>query len=331
MAATAPELRPDQQAMLDALKADTSHEAFKRVERLSDRVWKLVEDDEFDEQPHIYVIRGEDKLVCIDTGTGRSDLHAYLRSGAIPELVGEDGQLLPVLVVNSHCHFDHVGSNFRFSPAEGGPLGDVAGLCMGGGDRAFSEAYNSNDTSLGKSAGCVIQDFQVTRWLAEGEIIPLTTSSGDTGLDPQQAAKATGLEVLFLPGHTPDSIALFLRPEGRLFVGDLLYPHACIYLNLPGSSPADFATSTAKLRAFVGAQEETVSPVRLVSCGHIEHNLPVERLREVDSLVEGMVAGDAPFQPVRMFDAGERRYQFSGSWFCAVVREGDSSLGTPAL
>ena len=38
MAATAPELRPDQQAMLDALKADTSHEAFKRVERWTKHV-----------------------------------------------------------------------------------------------------------------------------------------------------------------------------------------------------------------------------------------------------------------------------------------------------
>ena len=53
------------------------------------------------------------------------------------------------------------------------------------------------------------------------------------------------------------AVALFLRPEGRLFVGDLLYPHACIYLNLPGSSPRDFAASTAKLRRFITAQEST--------------------------------------------------------------------------
>ena len=84
-------------------------------------------------------------------------------------------------------------------------------------------------------------------------------------------------------------------------------------------------------------QAETDAPVRWLSCGHIEHNLPVSRLREVDELVQGMIDGAAPYQPVRMFTGewdehtGERRYQFSGSWFCAVVREGEHLNGTPTL
>ena len=51
---------------------------------------------------------------------------------------------------------------------------------------------------------------------------------------------------------------------------------------------------------------------------------------EVDDLVQGMADGAAPYQHVRLFagrwddNSGERRYQFSGSWFCAVVREGDA-------
>ena len=107
---------------------------------------------------------------------------------------------------------------------------------MGGAARRFSEGYNTVDSSLGKMAGCIVRDFAVTRWLADGEVLPLAGGGG----------KETGLEVLHLPGHSPDSIALYLRPEGRLFVGDLLYPHACIYLNLPGSSESDFATSVER-------------------------------------------------------------------------------------
>ena len=281
-----------------------------------------MEDDEFDEQPHIYIIRGEDNLVVVDTGTGRSDLYAFLRSGAIPELVGEDGRILEILVVNSHCHFDHVGSNHRFSPADAEPVEGVAGVAMGGAARSFSEAYNSDDTSLGKSAGCTVHEFRVTRWLTEGEVIPLRVTDDPT------AAKATGLEVLFLPGHTPDSIALYLRPEGRLFVGDLLYPHACIYLNLPGSSPQDFAASTVKLRTFVTRQAETDVPVRWLSCGHIEHNLPASRLREVEELVQGMINGAARTSRfVCLRESGMRHWRAALSvlrlWFCAVVREGD--------
>ena len=52
--------------------------------------------------------------------------------------------------------------------------------------------------------------------------------SGDGG-------KETGLEVLHLPGHTPDSIALYLRPEGRLFAGPM---HTKPPLAHPAPSPS---------------------------------------------------------------------------------------------
>jgi glyoxylase-like metal-dependent hydrolase (beta-lactamase superfamily II) len=122
-AAAAAGMRPDQQEMLDALSSDTSHHAFKRGERLSERVWKWVEDDEFDEAPHLYAIKGEEYVVAIDTGTGKDDWRRFLES--VPDFVG-----LEVLVVNTHCHYDHIGSNHAFSPATGSPDQSPASLSL---------------------------------------------------------------------------------------------------------------------------------------------------------------------------------------------------------
>ena len=148
--------RPDQAIREAVLEADSSHPVFKHFERLSERVWKWVEDDDFDEQPHLYCIKGEQHAVVFDTGTGKADYRAFLLSK--PDFAG-----LPLLVVNSHCHYDHIGSNYRFSPASDSVLPKgVSGLCMGSASRQFSEAYNAEDTSLGKAAGCAIRDFKVT-------------------------------------------------------------------------------------------------------------------------------------------------------------------------
>lgn len=57
------------------------------------------------------------------------------------------------------------------------------------------------------------QPFTVTRWLNEGDLIYLNDS---------QPSKEWALEVLFTPGHTPDSIALFAPFNQRLFVGDTI-------------------------------------------------------------------------------------------------------------
>ncbi len=39
-------------------------------ERLSERVWKVVENDNYGQFPFLYVIMGEDKCILIDTGCG---------------------------------------------------------------------------------------------------------------------------------------------------------------------------------------------------------------------------------------------------------------------
>lgn len=53
----------------------------------------------------------------------------------------------------------------------------------------------------------------MTKWLEEGEVIYLNDSN------PSQEE---ALEVIFTPGHTPDSIALYAPFDRRIFVGDTI-------------------------------------------------------------------------------------------------------------
>lgn len=56
---------------------------------------------------NIYLIEGDDKALVIDTGRGIGNLHEFVRT-----LTDK-----PVIVVNTHKHFDHMGGNGTFEEA----------------------------------------------------------------------------------------------------------------------------------------------------------------------------------------------------------------------
>merc|ERR1712176_569931 len=93
------------------------------------------------------------------------------------------------------------------------------------------------------------------------------------------------LEVMYTPGHTPDSLSLYLPAENRLFTGDLIYPGS-IYLYLPGSDLREFAESIDKLRELVESKPRGL----VFSCGHITPNLPAASLQELIEVVPTMLA-----------------------------------------
>ena len=81
-------------------------------ERISERVWKIVEDDPYGQYPFIYVIQGVDKVILIDTGCGGNRGGVNLKNFISSRI---NHQQLPFLVVCTHVHFDHVGGNHLFS------------------------------------------------------------------------------------------------------------------------------------------------------------------------------------------------------------------------
>ena len=52
----------------------------------------------------VNLVVGKEKALVFDTGSGTDDIHGMVR-----KLTG-----LPLVVINSHGHFDHIGGNSQF-------------------------------------------------------------------------------------------------------------------------------------------------------------------------------------------------------------------------
>ena len=96
---------------------------FARVEQLSPRVWLVVEDDRFCEHPFMYVVLGQRRTVVIDTGVGTASYGTWLTQW-LTSTHGPEVAARPLLVINSHCHYDHIGSNASLAPRCEAPCPD---------------------------------------------------------------------------------------------------------------------------------------------------------------------------------------------------------------
>jgi len=174
-----------------------------------------------------YLIVGMRKALLFDTGMGISNIQAVV-AGLTK---------LPVSVVNSHTHNDHVGDNWRFS--------DVYGMDT---DFTRANARGSKEDAQGELApdqvcgalpagfdtkSYTVKPFHITHWLHDGDDIDLGGRS---------------LKVIGTPGHTPDSIALLDEKNGLLFTGDTFYLGP-IWLFRPETDLDAYVASVQRLAA----------------------------------------------------------------------------------
>lgn len=155
------------------------------VTQLNDHIW-LMDDNH---EATGYLVTGKEKALVIDTMNGSDDLHEIVRE--ITEL--------PIMVVNTHGHPDHIFGNVYF---------DCAYLHPDDFELAASFAARG-----AKAMGLKIPPFLPIRG---GEIIDL----GDLTL-----------EVIELPGHTPGGICLLLKEDRILFTGDSINHHLWMQLD----------------------------------------------------------------------------------------------------
>lgn len=100
-------------ASLSGLSAQSVAEmdAIYRKTEVSPGVWSIVEKDTV----NMFLVIGAKRALLIDTGYGRGNIAAYVRS-----ITG-----LPVTVVNTHGHPDHSGGDSRFDEIHAHP-GDMS-------------------------------------------------------------------------------------------------------------------------------------------------------------------------------------------------------------
>lgn len=229
-------------------KLGVSNEWF-HVYRIDDGLFAITEPFQWQEVIN-YLIVGADKALLFDSGNGMGDIKAIV----------DQITALPVTVLASHSHIDHVGGHWQFQTI-----------------LAPDTAY-TNDRSKGRDNAFVREEasaIALCKGLPEGvtEDNHHTKPFLPTGRVKDGSLIELGgvtLEVLSIPGHTPDSIALLDRASGRLFTGDSYYKGP-IWLYSAETDLAAYRTSIARLAALVpilkavhGAHNEPFSaPVEL--------------------------------------------------------------------
>jgi glyoxylase-like metal-dependent hydrolase (beta-lactamase superfamily II) len=172
-----------------------------------------------------YLILGEKQALLFDTGMGISDI----------KKVVEGLTQLPVSVINSHTHNDHVGDNWRFSKIYGMETPFTRQNSKGSTEDAQAEI--AQDMLCGPlPAGFnpktySTKPFHITDWIHDGDKVDLG---------------GRVIQVVATPGHTPDSISLWDAANGLLFTGDMYYPGP-IYLYRPETDLDAYETSIARM------------------------------------------------------------------------------------
>ena len=215
-----------------------------RIKPLEDGLWLL--DDA--RESTCYVLAGTRLAMVIDTVNGAENLLEIVR-----ELTD-----LPLMVVNTHGHCDHIYGNVYFDEAWMHPA-----------DNALAAVHFAMRESGAEP--CPFRPLEV------GQRIDL---GGEE------------VEIVGLPGHTPGSIGVLDKKRRLLFSGDGLNPH--IWMQLEESLPLTTLRDTIlTLKAAHGADFN-----RLLTGHAIDYApaaLLDDLLRGCEELLRGEGSADAPY------------------------------------
>ncbi|MGH9683224.1 MAG: MBL fold metallo-hydrolase [Candidatus Acidiferrales bacterium] len=190
-----------------------------------------------------FLILGSKQAAMFDTGLGIGDI-----KNVVASLTS-----LPIVVLNSHTHDDHDGDDWEFSNVYG--MDTEFTRVNARGSRADAQAEVASGLVCGPlprgfdRKAYATRPFHITRWIHDGEMIDLGGRI---------------LEVIGMPGHTPDSIGLLDRADGLLFTGDTYYP-GTIWLYRPETDLDAYGQSVERIA-------KLAPRLRLVLCSH---NVPV--------------------------------------------------------
>jgi glyoxylase-like metal-dependent hydrolase (beta-lactamase superfamily II) len=176
-----------------------------------------------------YLIVGSNRALLFDTGMGIGDIKAVV-SGLTK---------LPVSVLNSHTHNDHVGDNWRFNDIYGMDTDFTRANARGSRQDAQAEL------APGQLCGSLPKGFDAEAYETKPFHIAHRLNDGDK-ID----LGGRTLQVIATPGHTPDAIALLDAQNGLLFTGDSFYLGP-IYLYRPETDLDSYVSSMQRLAAMV--------------------------------------------------------------------------------
>src|SRR5216683_926352 len=200
-----------------------------------------------------YLILGNKRALLFDTGMGISDMKKLVQGLTT----------LPVSVLNSHTHNDHVSDNWQFDDVYAMDTAFTRANAKGSRDDAQAEI--KPDQLCGPLPSgfdpktYTTRPFKITHWLHGGDNIDLG---------------GRVLKVVATPGHTPDSIALLDQVHGLLFTGDTYYA-GMIYLYRPETD----------LNAYEGSLKKMIALAPRLKLLLPSHNVPAAQPADLQRML----------------------------------------------
>jgi hydroxyacylglutathione hydrolase len=212
-------------------------------------------------EPHAIVDPlGSQRALLFDSGTATRDIRPVI--AALTQL--------PVTVIASHLHFDHLAGIAAF------PSVAMIDLPETRADVADGVFTPRRYQYLGMVDHLHPPSVRVTEWITPDGVIELGGRQ---------------LTLLHTPGHTSNSVSLFDAAHRQFFAGDFIYP-TTLYAFLPGASLSAYRATTRRLLSMLPAdtrlwtahccraQEKTSAPW-----------LEVQDLRDLDRALADIQSG----------------------------------------
>ncbi len=234
------------------LERMASADPWFEVYRVAPGVFAIYEPRQFEEAIS-FLILGEKRAALFDTGLGIGDIKRVVTALTA----------LPIVVVNSHTHDDHVGDNWEFSEIYGMDTEFTRTNAKGSSVDAQGELVAGSvcgQLPAGFDAkGFATRPWHIEHWIHDGDKVELG---------------GRVLEVISTPGHTPDAICLLDRKNRLLFTGDTFYD-APIWLYRPETDLDAYVHSVERIAALAG-EVKLLLP---------SHNIPVSDPSKLAKLV----------------------------------------------
>lgn len=247
-----------------------------------------------------FLVLGSDKALLWDTGMGFAPLKPLIQKLTF----------LPLTVINSHLHLDHVAGNHEFGAAYAWPSSAALMARQGRSNDLLGRSLTAESFAKPLPTGMSTQNYTIQPWaflpIPQGNDLPdgfgFTTSIRDLSsihAEAQELFTGTAfdlgdrqLDILYTPGHSIDSIMLFDSLTNGIFTGDTVYP-ASLYAHLLSEEFDVFATYCDTMRRL-----QLLEPA--CSCIYPSHNLPLydkgllgRVATKMTAIEEGTATGEA--------------------------------------
>lgn len=225
------------------------------------------------EETHCYLLCGTEKSILIDTGLGVDNIKRIV----------DDLTELPVTVITTHVHWDHIGGHKHFS------------------DFAVFE----------KEVNWIAEKFPIPLQVVKKNLIKEPCNfPKDFSIDAYQIFQGIPqgilhdgdhidlgnrkIKTIHTPGHSPGHCCFYEAERKYLYSGDLIYS-GCLDAFYPTTDPWLFRQSVKQVRAL---EIERILP------GHHQLNIPTDIIDKIEMAFDKLEKQDKLKQGNGIFDFG---------------------------